>query len=220
MVARSSSQRPRSEGSAAASDEDIEELLRRAGEADAAAAATLPSAAKERAVIDAAEALAGSDAGVPPKSRAAIIALENKWMDFLGRHGDEYGFSEAEGPTLELAKKFSTWGFFNRKVFSTTGCDGMGDSWGLLAVPYLLPKYVFVRCGYPGWAGLDRDALQAKCRPFLAELRENWQKLKVSNKRSGSGNDRVLKKERWTDGLLSTWRRTHVWPSSSVSTAL
>ena len=44
----------------------------------------------------------------------------------------------------------------------------MGDSWGELAVPYLLPKYVFVRRGYAGWAGLDRDALQSKCRPYLA----------------------------------------------------
>jgi len=168
MVARSSSQRRTSGGSAAASDEDIEELLRRADEANAAAAATLPSAAEERAIIDAAEALAGGDAGVPPKSRAAISTLQNKWLDFLGRHGVQYGFREAEGPTLELAVKFSTWGFFTRKVFSTTGCDGMGDSWGLLAVPYLLPKYVFIRCGYPGWAGSRRAAGQVSALPRRA----------------------------------------------------
>ena len=65
----------------------------------------------------------------------------------------------------------------------------------------MLPKYVFVRLGYAGWTGIDRDALQTKCRPFLAELRENGKRLKVSHKREGSGNGRDLKKERWTDGL-------------------
>ena len=37
---------------------------------------------------------------------------------------------------------------------------------------------------------------------YLAELRENWKRLKVSHKREGSGNGRGLKKERWTDGVL------------------
>ena len=168
MVARKAAKTSKGVAPALSSDEDIDELLRQAAAADAAAAATLPSAEEERATIAAAEALAGSEAGVPAKSRAAIISLETKWLDFLGRHGEEYGFSEAEGPTLELTVKFQTWGFFNRKNFSTTGSDGMGDSWGELAVPYLLPKYVFVRRGYAGWAGLDRDALQSKCRPYLA----------------------------------------------------
>jgi len=54
-----------------ATDEEIEALLRAADEADAAARATLPNAAQVRAIIDAAEALAGSEAGVPAKSRAS-----------------------------------------------------------------------------------------------------------------------------------------------------
>ena len=54
-----------------ATDEEIEALLRAADEADAAARATLPNAAQVRATIDAAEALAGSEAGVPAKSRAS-----------------------------------------------------------------------------------------------------------------------------------------------------
>ena len=60
--------------------------------------------------------------------------LASKWVDFLERHGTEYGWDESVGPTLELTKHFQTWGFFNRTNFSTVGLDGMGDSWGQLAV--------------------------------------------------------------------------------------
>lgn len=159
----------------------MDALLREADAADAAARATLPSPAQERAIIEAAEALAGSDAGVPAKSRAAVVRLEAKRREFLAKHGAEYGWNEIIGPTLELAKHFQTWGFFHRKNFSTVGLDGMGDSWGELAVPYLLPKYAFVRLGYAGWAELDAEALHARCRPFVAELRENWKRLKVTH---------------------------------------
>ena len=106
-------QRAGAASAVASGAEIVDELLRRAAEADAAAAATLPSAEEERATIAAAEALAGSEAGVPAKSRKAVVGLENKWMEFLERHGDEYGFVEAEGPTLQLAIRFSTWGFFS-----------------------------------------------------------------------------------------------------------
>ena len=78
----------------------------------------------------------------------------------------------------------------------------MGDSWGQLVVPYLLPKYVFLRRGYVGWAELGAEALHLKCRPYVAELRDNWQRLMVSHKRAGTGNGREVKKERWCDGLL------------------
>ena len=30
------------------------------------------------------------EAPTPPDGETAIVALENKWLDFLGRHGDEY----------------------------------------------------------------------------------------------------------------------------------
>ena len=63
-------------------NEDIEELLRAAEAAEAAARATLPTAEEERVIMDAAEALAGGDAGVPAKSRAAVLRLETKWLDF------------------------------------------------------------------------------------------------------------------------------------------
>lgn len=55
---------------------DVEALLRDADAAEAAARATLPTPAQERAIIKAAEALAGSDAGVPAKSRAAVVQLD------------------------------------------------------------------------------------------------------------------------------------------------
>jgi hypothetical protein len=56
----------------AAEEVDIEALLREADAADAAARATLPTAGQERAIIAAAEALAGSEEGVPAKSRAVV----------------------------------------------------------------------------------------------------------------------------------------------------
>ena len=144
---------------AATEEADIEALLRQAEAADAAARATLTTPEEERAIIEAAETLAGSEAGVPAKSRAVVLRLESKWVDFLARHGQEYGWDESVGPTMEMAKHFQTWGFFHRTNFSTVGLDGMGDSWGQLAVPYLLPKYVFVRRGYAGWAELGAEAL-------------------------------------------------------------
>mgnify|MGYP006145464785 CR=1 FL=1 len=133
---------------ASESEVDVEALLRAAEAADAAAAATLISPEEERVIINAAEALASSEAGVPAKSARAVQALERKWHEFLEKHGNEYGYDVSVGPTIELAKHFQTYGFFHRSNFSTLGCGGMGDSWGHLAVPYLLPKYVFVRLGY------------------------------------------------------------------------
>ena len=55
---------------------DVEALLREAEAADAAARATLPTPEQERVIIAAAEALAGSEEGVPEKAmrRLKIIA--------------------------------------------------------------------------------------------------------------------------------------------------
>ena len=70
---------------ASESEVDVEALLavaRRAAEAaDAAAAATLISLEEERVIINAAEALASSEAGVPAKSARAVQALERKWHE-------------------------------------------------------------------------------------------------------------------------------------------
>ena len=94
-------------------------------------------------------------------------------------------------------------GFRERKnQYSTTGEEGMGDSWGALAVPYLLAKYVFPMLEHVGWVGLREAQLLEKARPFSLELRANWARLKVANVRAGTGNGRSLKKDRWCDVLL------------------
>ena len=98
---------------------------------------------------------------------------------------------------------WQTHGFKERRYeFSTTGECGMGDSWGALAVPYLLAKYVFPLMQHVGWVGLREAELLEKARPYSLELRANWARLKVANVREGTGNGRSLKKDRWCDGLL------------------
>ena len=49
---------------------------------------------------------------------------------------------------------FQTHGFKTRQNYSSLQLDGLGDSWGELAVPYLLAKFVFTELKYPGWVGL------------------------------------------------------------------
>ena len=65
------------EPAATVEEADIEALLRQAEAADAAARATLTTPEEERAIIEAAETLAGSEAGVPPKSRAVVLRLDS-----------------------------------------------------------------------------------------------------------------------------------------------
>ena len=93
-------------------------------------------------------------------------------------------------------------GFRERKVYSTTEQEGMGDSWGALAVPYLLAKYVFPMLQLAGWVGLREAELLEKARSYSVELRANWGRLKVAHVRAGTANGRSLKKDRWCDGLL------------------
>ena len=57
--------------------DDIEELLRAVEAAEAAARATLPTPEEERAIIDAAEALAGGDAGVKGGGRRKSCSVRN-----------------------------------------------------------------------------------------------------------------------------------------------
>ena len=89
------------------------------------------------------------------RSRAEPDAtLVVRWSAFLEVHGDEYGFDESIGPTVDLAVTFQTHGYHERLTFSTTEESGMGDSWGKLAVPYLLPRYVFPLMEHAGWTDL------------------------------------------------------------------
>lgn len=62
-----------SKPTASVEEVDVEALLREAEAADAAARATVPTPEQERSIIAAAEALAGSEEGVPAKSRAAVL---------------------------------------------------------------------------------------------------------------------------------------------------
>ena len=74
----------------------IAKLMRAAEAAEAAARTTLVSPEEERVIIDAAEALAGSDAGVPAKTRAVVLRRETKWLVFLDKHGAEYKWDVRE----------------------------------------------------------------------------------------------------------------------------
>ena len=46
------------------------------------------------------------EAGTPAKSAKVINTLARRWSEFLGVHGEAYGYDEAAGPTIELAVHF------------------------------------------------------------------------------------------------------------------
>ena len=181
----------------------VEALLASAQAAVSAAAAGLPSAADLRAEAARAEALAASGAGAVAKTAAGVGgSLRRQWLRWLDEHGEAYGYDDTEGPTVEHVLHFQTHGFTSRKNYSTVQLDGLGDSWGELAVPYLLAKFVFPELEYPGWVGLTAEELAAKCKPYTLEARTHWKRLKVSHVRGGVDNGRSLAKDKWDDGLL------------------
>ena len=140
---------------------EVERLLQAADDAETAANQPSVSAEEQRRVIQEAETLAGGEAGVPAKSSRVVRSLQSKWLEFLELHGDEYGFDAALGPTVEVAKHFSTWGFFNRERYiqHARASDGMGDSWGELIAGAIHAGQVCV-CGVAvsrmGWIGGGR----------------------------------------------------------------
>ena len=67
--------------------------------------------------MDAAEALAGGEAGVPAKSRAAILRLETKWLFFLQRHGAEYGY----GRLARVRPRWTLRNSYHAMVFPSKG---------------------------------------------------------------------------------------------------
>jgi hypothetical protein len=107
--------------------------------------------------------------------------LERKWLRFLMVHGEEHGFDEKNGPTVELVRHFVTYCFCTREVASAIGRKGMGDSYEL-QVRYMLAKFVFVSLKYKGWTGLNEHELHKKAEPFKFAVREQWQRLKRSDK--------------------------------------
>ena len=64
--------------------------------------------------------------GDPVKQSAQAKVLERKWQRFLLVYGDEYGFDERVGPTVELVKHFVTYCFCTRDRVSAVGREGMG----------------------------------------------------------------------------------------------
>ena len=52
-------------------------------------------------------------------------------------HGEAYEYDATVGPTVGHVLHFQTHGFKTRQNYSSLQLDGLGDSWGELAVPYL-----------------------------------------------------------------------------------
>ena len=164
--------------------EGLEALLRSAQAALSAASATLPSAEERRAEAAAAESLAVSGAGAVAKTAVGVAGrLRRQWLRWLTEHGDAYEYDATVGPTVGHVLHFQTHGFKTRQNYSSLQSDGLGDSWGELAVPHLLAKFVFTELKNPGWVGLKADELADKCKPYALEARVHWKRLKVSHGR-------------------------------------
>ena len=80
-----------------------------------------------------------------------------------GRPHDPPPRTRYTGPTVDLAVTFQTHGYHERVTFSSTEESGMGNSWSKLAVPYLLPRYVFPLMKHAGWIDLRTHELDALC---------------------------------------------------------
>ena len=97
-------------------ERSIDELWAALERAEAAVAAFGPSPEQLREEAAEAERLA-KEAGTPAKSAKVINTLARRWSEFLGVHGEAYGYDEAAGPTIELAvhfqvclQRFRAWG--------------------------------------------------------------------------------------------------------------
>ena len=128
-------------------------MLREAAASEAADEATRPTRAQERDIMHAGEALA-AEKGVHQKTGKVVKSLMNKGDTFVAAHTATSTASTQRrmgyGPsTPEFARKFSTFGCFNRDSTNVRGHTGMGDSWGELQVPYLVPKSRRVRTSSP-----------------------------------------------------------------------
>ena len=84
---------------------------------------------------------AAEEAGVDPKTKQQVKYLAGKLSAWLEVHGAAAGYDAAMGPTVEVMRHFQSYCFVHRKNYSLLGNQGMGDSFGALQVPYLLPKY-------------------------------------------------------------------------------
>ena len=81
-----------------------------------------------------------------------------------------YGYDASVGPNGRDCEAFSDVGLlFNRKVYSTTSLDGMGDSWGQHARRAVFAAQVRVReDGLAGSSALYADTLHMKYRLYIS----------------------------------------------------
>lgn len=135
--------------------------------------------------------------GDSAKQSAQAKVLERKWLRFIDVCGDEYGFDERKGPTVELAQHFTTYCYCTREVGSAIGREGLGDSYEL-QIRYMLAKFVFVSLQYKGWVGLSEHALYKKAEPYKFAVREIWKRLKRSDAELMSTLKPFVKKK-WCD---------------------
>ena len=76
-----------------------------------------------------------------------VGTLRRKWERWLLT---EHGRAVAErlksggSPTIEEVKRFSSYTYCNREVYSCVGREGCGDSYGLLQIPYMLAKQGYI----------------------------------------------------------------------------
>jgi hypothetical protein len=108
--------------------------------------------------------------GDPVKQSVQAKVLERKWLRFLLVHGEEYGFDEREGPTVELVEHFASYCFCTRDRVSAIGREGLSDSFEL-QIRYMLAKFVFVALEYNGWTGLSVHELHMKAEPYKFAVR-------------------------------------------------
>ena len=102
-------------------------------------------------------------------------------MAWLEVHGEAEGYVAATGPTVALAKAFSSYCFTHREKYSPLGNEGMGDSFGIKQLPYLLAKYSFPMLRLAGWADLDEASLDTKAAPYKIALRSHWKAMVISH---------------------------------------
>ena len=174
-------------GALGASEVDVEALMlaetERMRHADDAAAAE----EEARIVAEAEKAEAATqraiEGGTDPKTLEAVKSAARKFAAWLHLHGAGHGYREGDevGEALLLrfaAHCFTTWA--RRWSWSVYGDEGLGDSFGLYHLPYLLPKFGLPLLKLPGWTGLSRLELDMKCAPVKVALKAEWHRLRVS----------------------------------------
>jgi hypothetical protein len=146
--------------------------------------------------------------GIDPKTEEINRYIAGKFAAWLEVHGEVAGYDAALGPTVSLAKDFSSYCFTHREYYSPLGNVGMGDAFGSKQLPYLLAKFSFPRLQLVGWLDLDDEALDTKAAPYKIALRSHWKQMVTSHKLSeheklAEEQQRSLVKVKWDDRAMS-----------------